>query len=223
MEHKKVVVPGYSTMDAKLKEAATLGNVSYLKEALNSKPINYFLLSTENGYNIFHIAVRFQREAFINEAIHTLPEKNLRFLLSQQENSLHWNPLHFAAFQGNQGPIHFTRKLFKKLMDGLNPACPFPWLMRDKDGNNPFHLALKNKFGECANLILQIDQKSLCNIPDKEGNSPLFLAVRQGIPEVALQTVKSDDCIRVVGQDDLNPLHILAEKSGQFSLQSSSN
>ena len=218
-----MVAPGYSTMDAKLKEAATLGNVSYLKEALNSKPINYFLLSTENGYNIFHIAVRFQREAFINEAIQTLPEENLRFLLSQLENSLHWNPLHFAAFQGNQGPIQFTRILFENLMDDLNPACPFPWLMRDKDGNTPFHLALKNKFWECANLILQIDEKSICNILDKEGNTSLFLAVRQGLPEVALQILKSNACIRVLGQDGLNPLHILAEKSGQFSLQSFSN
>ncbi|KMS98551.1 hypothetical protein BVRB_4g092400 [Beta vulgaris subsp. vulgaris] len=218
----EITSPGYikfRQMDPMLKTAATLGDVDFFTQAFTSDPPEYFRLRTSNKCNIFHIAVRLRRTAFITKAIEKLELIDLHELLTQQEASLKWNPLHFAAFQGNLEEIQLIHEVYKSIDAASIFVHDLPCLAADVNGKSPLHLALE-KNEECALEILSMNTEKLCCLKDNEGRTPFLLAVQQGFTKIASKILESNFKFDISNEDGLNPLQILAENSEECLLQS---
>ncbi|XP_021755856.1 ankyrin-3-like [Chenopodium quinoa] len=212
-------------LDRELKEAASRGDVKFLRKFISAKPTHFILASDHNGNNIFHYATRgIMSTPYIREAIQILSTRELHILLSQQESYRKWNPLHLAAIWGNFELLQLMLSVYKKpslslSSSGLHhvvvqyPPGGKPWLARAKNGRTPLHVFLEFNEEKCGLEILLMDLKLLCSIVDNYGNSPLFLAISYGFNNVALNILRSDCCYSLSGRHGFNPFHVASKCS----------
>ncbi|KAH9603196.1 hypothetical protein KSS87_021916 [Heliosperma pusillum] len=184
-------------MDLALKNAASNGDVKFLKETVSVQPWEYFLSQTPTtangdvGGNILHLSAWYSKPEFFKEAANVLPADILKQLLSQTDDQYRWTPLHAAAAAASYDS-HCIVKLIKQMyasFDIVDDGVVKPWLVLTKQNMTPLHLSLENektKNEKCAMELLLMDSEfASCTIVDKNGNTPLFYALKNGFIAVA--------------------------------------
>lgn len=229
----KIVI--FREMDPLLKQAAVRGDVEFL-DATASDPRGYLRLPTDKGHNIFHIAVRFGRTAFIRKAIEMLPKIDLHNLLNHPEPTLGWNPLHLAAFQGNPRVIQLLVQVFTPppppdhggVAVVMNYCSIPPAKAVDKDGNTPLHLLLRKPANHDDDDDLEECARALQIWSSNNNNGGFFcqdsfhnlfsLALQNGFTTLAEEMLDFSSQFKLTNLHGFNALQILDLKSsGQFS------
>ena len=223
-------------MEPELRQAACLGDVEFLKRALATKSIDYFLsyysFTDPDGFsqnemmgNILHLSARKDKLNFMREAMKLLPNHVVLRLLSQQDEC-DQNPLHVAAAQkACFEPVGLILGFYNSLSEDDNnhhKGIEKPWLALNEHNRTPLHVVLSGvkkteDDEECALEILSIESlESFCNTVDSQGNSPLFYAVKNRFSRVSEKILKSSSSYSVSGEYGFTPLHFASNSSGLF-------
>lgn len=169
-------------MQYSIYEAALEGDTSVLEDAAIAErgEAEYLLLTPHPGNNLLHIAARHGHLAFIRKAVARFPD------LLRGKNEYDNTPLHEAAKVGTKENVEllishlqkneFTRSIKRKKT--TTTAIPPYVLERNRDGDTPFHVALRFHnlaaaevlFGEATTEILVVESNS--------GETPMHLYVR---------------------------------------------
>ncbi|KAJ8627915.1 hypothetical protein MRB53_021222 [Persea americana] len=172
------------------------------------------LCLTPQRNTVLHIAVEFGHQNIVEKVIQLCPS------LISQHNSKGDTPLHVAARAGHLG---LTQLLTPALnleegnptLEEGNPvrhAGSVVLRMRNLEGNNPIHEALKKSHGEVALHLLAYEERHelACEVNVAE-ESLLYLAAEAGLDEVVQKIIDGGD-YSTRGPDGQNPLHIAVIK-----------
>eukprot|EP00268_Persea_americana_P038661 TRINITY_DN38297_c0_g1_i4.p1 TRINITY_DN38297_c0_g1~~TRINITY_DN38297_c0_g1_i4.p1 ORF type:complete len:627 (-),score=99.52 TRINITY_DN38297_c0_g1_i4:60-1940(-) len=213
--HRVYPMVRLENMDPKLYKATMKGDMELLASIVEVDcPPDLTLCLTPQKNTALHIAVKFMRQEIAQRMVQLCPS------LISQPNSKDDTPLHVAARAGHLG-------LTKLLTPALNLAEGNPALeegnpvrhagsvalrMRNLEGNNPVHEALKKSHGEVALHLLAFEESHelACEL-NVVGESLLYLAAEAGQDEVVQKIIDSGD-YNTGGPDGQNPLHIAVIK-----------
>ncbi|XP_021742377.1 ankyrin-1-like [Chenopodium quinoa] len=135
-----------------------------------------------------------------------------------QKDTFDYNPLHVAAERSLPEVADLLieaylqeQKYHKR--DQYNGKNQHPWLQRNKNGDTPLLLAIRNKKFEVGMHLL--DEKNnpedQCKITSNTGESPLFLAVQNNyfdlVREIILKCTSTEYTVHT-GPDKQNPMHV---------------
>ncbi|KAI5332766.1 hypothetical protein L3X38_022895 [Prunus dulcis] len=206
-------------MDPSLYEAATSGEVGFLREKIrdgSASSIDLLLQKTPKDNNILHISAEFKQIDFF---------KNVD---GDQFDQLFWatnkkddTPLHVASRVGCHEIvkllIQHAKKKLHRMERGDEESGPADGEYHNKllrvtnsDNDTALHLAVRYNHEEVVILLMEADPQ-LCCITNKAEESPLFLAVRKRSPSIAdyiLQAYDSDISPSFQGTNGLTALHV---------------
>ncbi|CAL8150496.1 unnamed protein product [Prunus armeniaca] len=205
-------------MDPSLYEAATSGDVGFLREKIRDGGASIGLLQqkTPKDNNILHISAEFKQIDFF---------KNVD---ADQFDKLFWatnkkddTPLHVASRVGCHEIVKLLIQHAKKKLHhterGDEESGPADGESHNKllrvtnsDKDTALHLAVRYNHEEVVILLMESDHQ-LCCLTNKAEESPLFLAVRKRSPSIAhciLQAYDSDISPSFQGTNGLTALHV---------------
>ncbi|XXG69260.1 hypothetical protein AAC387_Pa06g2177 [Persea americana] len=221
MDNRESPTIGVAKMDPALYKAASeedIGRPAGVAKSIRiltrfAEANNLTLCLTPQRNTVLHIAVEFGHQNIVEKVI------QLCSSLISQHNSKGDTPLHVAARAGHLG---LTQLLAPALnLEEGNPvrhAGSVALRMRNLEGNNPIHEALKKSHREVALHLLAFEQSHelACEL-NVDGESLLYLAAEAGLDEVVQKIIDGGD-YNTGGPDGQNPLHIAVIKgrSGMF-------
>ncbi|RWR88250.1 ankyrin repeat-containing-like protein [Cinnamomum micranthum f. kanehirae] len=204
-------------MDPRLYKAAMKGDMALLTsivEANDPPEPNLTLSLTPQKNTPLHIAVKFVRPNIVQRMIQLCPS------LISQPNSKGDTPLHVAARAGHLG---LTQLLAPALNlgegnptleegDPVRQAGVMALRMRNLEGSNPIHEALKKSHKKVALHLLAFEEthELSCEV-NVAGESLLYLAAESGLKKVVKKIIDRGD-YSTQGPDGQNPLHIAVIK-----------
>ncbi|XXG69257.1 hypothetical protein AAC387_Pa06g2174 [Persea americana] len=215
MDNRESPTIGVAKMDPALYKAASeedIGRPAGVAKSIRiltrfAEANNLTLCLTPQRNTVLHIAVEFGHQNIVEKLI------QLCSSLISQHNSKGDTPLHVAARAGHLG---LTQLLAPALnLEEGNPvrhAGSVALRMRNLEGNNPIHEALKKSHGEVALHLLAFEESHelACEL-NVVGESLLYLAAEAGLDEVVQKIIDSGD-YNTGGPDGQNPLHIAVIK-----------
>ncbi|KAH9624213.1 hypothetical protein KSS87_019982 [Heliosperma pusillum] len=198
-------------MDRQLRDAAFAGGVEFLKQAVavQQQPPEYFLAQDSHGLSIFHLAARFEKVEFMEEALKILPRNIIKqLLLITDHNS--WTPFHGAAWGGNMRVIECVLEMYALSMwwDTVDVDHINPWLALTNNNQTPLNLVLGEYNDMDEEKVLEImmlmdTELKSCTIADNKGNTPLYYAVQHRYSRVAEKILKSPQpATSILGESD---------------------
>ncbi|PRQ30669.1 putative ankyrin repeat-containing domain, PGG domain, protein accelerated cell death 6 [Rosa chinensis] len=206
-------------MDPYLYEAATLGDVSFLRRIRDGDVLlNHDLLlqKTPKDNNILHIAVEFKHIEFCRQ------------VPNQYSPSLFWaankkgdTPLHVAARVGCDEIVEFLIDQAKALQirGADEESCHRKPLLRmtNLEMDTALHVAVRYGHLGVVVLLMEADPELYC-LTNRADESVLFLAARKGSAEIALYLLnKSPVCPCFRGTNGVTALHAAVTRSNLTS------
>ncbi|XP_047971572.1 ankyrin repeat-containing protein NPR4-like isoform X1 [Salvia hispanica] len=186
------------SIEKKLEEAASKGDITTLRELLQQDPILIHQLSFPYSRNLLHIATMSEQEAIVEEITRRYPQ------LARNPDSQKSSPLHMAAARGSLG-------IAARLITVALEMC---W-WRDDQGMNPVHVAAVKGHVEMVKELLRVD-----SFPAMErvrrGQTVLHLCVKhRQIEALKVLADKLGDLVCAKDDDGDTLLH-LAVRSNQL-------
>ncbi|KMS97174.1 hypothetical protein BVRB_7g178370 [Beta vulgaris subsp. vulgaris] len=154
-------------MEKELYVAAMRGDVMFLQADI-AQSNEYLRRKTHENNNIIHIAIRHQRENFVEASLRRLFPINSELI--SERNSKGNTPLHVAA---EVGKLNIVTMLFNY----LEGAADKPWRVQNSSGNTPLHVALIHQNAQIAQFLLNKDP-DLASIVNASKEAPLHLAIK---------------------------------------------
>ncbi|KAK9949236.1 hypothetical protein M0R45_004769 [Rubus argutus] len=198
-------------MDPVLYEAATSGNVDFLK---NIRDGDILFQKTPKNNNVLHIAAQFKQTVFFKEfPTHDIPSP----LLFWATNNKGDTPMHVAARVGCDELVGFLIDHAKKLLNieatdletGPTDAEAYKELLRrtNLEKDTALHVAVKCGHRNVVILLVDADPE-LCGFTNNANESPLFLAISKGFPNIASYILdKSPASLSFEGINGVTALH----------------
>ncbi|KAI0750408.1 hypothetical protein C8Q74DRAFT_1373995 [Fomes fomentarius] len=148
--------------------AANSGCSTELFDYLLSKGVSPTGTDTR-GWNILHYLCAVSGEDHIKLLKHVLnkiPEDLIQLMLLQQSNRALNTPLHLAVKRSSIAALRL-----------LLPFKADVFLLRDRDGSIPLHLAVTRSVPEIARMVGEAGPEEAYTLEDGVGNTPLEIAV----------------------------------------------
>ena len=176
-------------MDNKLLIAAKEGDLTMLraietdiesgKVIYSDGDCDYFFRRTSEGLSILHIAVKHDRQSFVEEAIKLFPT------LVLTADSSGETPLHVAArLHKDHYPVAATLlQLSKDCTNKLKEEAghlfldALPWRQKNSKGDNPLHEAFRSSNYDMARALMELDYE-LSSSENNAGETPLHILAR---------------------------------------------
>ncbi|VYS61794.1 unnamed protein product [Arabidopsis thaliana] len=178
-------------MNAEIFSGVSNGNKECL-EKLRSYGTRMACLKSDGGDSILHLAATWGHLELVKNIVSECP------CLLLEPNSKGQIPLHVAAHAGRSAVVEalvasvtfFSDRLAEEGKERLNP-----YVLKDKDGNTPLHLAIARLHMEIvARLVYANHDASF--LGNNKGISSLYMAVESGYPylvEKILQNTGNED------------------------------
>ncbi|KAM5586593.1 ankyrin repeat-containing protein [Rosa sericea] len=206
-------------MDPYLYEAATLGDVSFMRRIRDGDVLlNHDLLlqKTPKDNNILHIAAEFKQIEFFRQVpSHYSPA------LFWAANKKGDTPLHVAARVGGDEIVEFLIDQAKALhIRGADEeSCHRKSLLRmtNLEMDTALHVAVRYGHLGVVVMLMEADPE-LCCLTNRADESVLFLAARKGSAEIALYLLnESPVCPCFRGTNGVTALHAAVTRSNLTS------
>ncbi|KAL6283283.1 hypothetical protein ACE6H2_014212 [Prunus campanulata] len=204
-------------MDPSLYEAATSGDVGFLRQIIRDGGASIDILhqKTPKDNNIFHISAEFKQIDFFENV-----DPDQFGQLFWATNKKGDTPLHVAAKVGCVEVVEFliehARKTLHHMEKGDEESGPADGESQNKllrvknwDNDTTLHLAVRYNHSEVVIRLMEADPQ-LCCFTNKANESPLFLAVRKGTPSIVhciLKAYESGVSPSFQGTNGLTALH----------------
>ncbi|XP_047971573.1 ankyrin repeat-containing protein NPR4-like isoform X2 [Salvia hispanica] len=196
------------SIEKKLEEAASKGDITTLRELLQQDPILIHQLSFPYSRNLLHIATMSEQEAIVEEITRRYPQ------LARNPDSQKSSPLHMAAARGSLGiaarlitvalemcwwrddqgmnPVHVAAvKGHVEMVKELLRVDSFPAMERVRRGQTVLHLCVKHRQIEALKVLADKLGDLVC-AKDDDGDTLLHLAVRSNQLEIIQYLVRSN-------------------------------
>lgn len=158
-------------MDPRLFGAVRTNNTTRIQELVD-EDCSILFGATPEGNTALHLAVRFQWQPSARKICELCPLDLLTYC-----NVNGQTPIHLATLGHNISTIiMLTSKA------GMNHGEIIR--MADSNGDNAFHLALRENHEGVASKLLDLDGKELSDLINKKGESPLYLAASKRLPRL---------------------------------------
>ncbi|KAF8391365.1 hypothetical protein HHK36_023669 [Tetracentron sinense] len=157
-------------MDPRLYDAATKGDVLFLRYLAKNHPDLLRQMSGPNRNTVLHVAANLDNMSFVEEIRNYCPN------IIEEKNSNDDTPLHIAARAGYPTVVQF-------LIDWARDEIHDPnVLLREcnKYGNIALHEAVRSRNPKVVELLMYADPQSM-SILNNNGESPFYLAADRGL------------------------------------------